>query len=254
MYSFSRPKQKAYIKDNTFVFNGINLSDYVAIESIKRALIPERHIGSIAVPGMDGVHTNASQYGTRQIELEIRFVEDTFKDVLDKAAELALKLHSTEAKSLLLRDAPYINYAMLESADTLTNHLETGSTTLTFVCYDPFNYSVHEVETTPGLTTTINNPGYYTPVEVIFTTADATESLYTVTHNGKVKIKFTKPASATVPITIKLVNNKIRIVSSTGSSLLHYLTIDSDPFLLKPGVNTVSSPKNFKLKYRNRWL
>lgn len=169
MYSFSRPAKGAYVADNKFIFNGVDLSDVVVVEKITRTLIPPKNVRSVVIPGADGEYIFGSEYGIRTITLDIRIVEATYAEVVAQQLYLAGVLHQRTGKEIHLRDFHSLglhNVGVLTSEVELERLEDTLSSQLVFSCYQPFNYadedSIFEVTTA----TPVLNEGIEVPIKV----------------------------------------------------------------------------------------
>ena len=190
MYNFSRPNMGVNIDNNKFIFNGVDLSNVVVIENIKRSLFPLKSVRSISMPGADGEYVFGSSYGIRKISVDFRIVEDTYEEVLETKLYLASVLGERLPKKLELKDFHHLNIynlAILSSEIELDKNLDTLSGTLDFICHNPFNFSdneiSHNINSTPK--TVVNNGVTISPKITINVVTEINDFVNIVTNDGQ---------------------------------------------------------------------
>lgn len=143
-----------YKKDDYtgFVYNGIHSSQFGLFSvanggRYSRGLSPTFNDLTASVPGQDGTHYFGTQMTQRQIQVEIAFDSVTEAEFQELRAWLNCGI-----KPLIFDETPYIQYyAKIQTApsiqfvpfeEDLYERIYKGECQITFVCYDPYGYSV----------------------------------------------------------------------------------------------------------------
>lgn len=141
MSGFTRPALGINLPNNLFIFDGIDLSNLVVVESVERTMNPQIEVNSFAVPGSDGSIFDSRMYRNKVVRVLVRFVEKDFKTAQESKDAVARALSKIVPGKLILQDEEgYHNVALLTSESELVRTEDTLSTTLEFTCYKPFLY------------------------------------------------------------------------------------------------------------------
>lgn len=133
-------------------FNGVDFSEYLVVEEVRRPFLPSSDFLTEKVMGKRGVRFFRREETESVIEVDVRIIRNNRKSVQEIKRYLQRFLYTEKPEKLLLRDNTSIfNYGILGRTD-LDIFLRTGSTTLEFICHDPTNYSsnVHEMSLKTG--------------------------------------------------------------------------------------------------------
>lgn len=240
MHSFSRPTRGVHIENNKFIFNGVDLSNEVVVENIKRTLIPSKNVRNVDIPGMDGSMFMGFNYGVRKVTVDIRIVEVSFEDAILKQHSLAMVLSPRTPKELHLKDLDILgahNVAVLTSEVDLERKGDTLAGQLEFTCYSPFNYS--NTERYSVLTSTpkaIRNEGVEVAVKFNLQFTSAISNDITISTNDGQNLIFKGPFSAYS--TLEYDNFKVRINGNLMNQRLDF--INSTFINLKTGFTEMS--------------
>ena len=143
-----------YQKDDYtgFVYNGIHSSQFGLFSvanggRYSRGLSPTFQDLTQSVPGQDGTHYFGTQMTQRVITLQI-----AFDSVTESEFHQLKRWLNCGIKPLILDETPYIQYyAKIQTAPAIQfvpfeegvdERIYKGESTITFVCYDPYGYSV----------------------------------------------------------------------------------------------------------------
>lgn len=143
-----------YQKDDYtgFVYNGIHSSQFGLFsvangDRYSRGLSPTFQDLTQSVPGQDGTHYFGTQMTQRVITLQV-----AFDSVTESEFHQLKRWLNCGIKPLILDETPYIQYyAKIQTAPTIQfvpfeedvdERIYKGESTITFVCYDPYGYSV----------------------------------------------------------------------------------------------------------------
>lgn len=236
-------------------FNGVDLTKYVAVESISRPLLapltntwtqrpinrlPQQHKVQSADPYL--VTVTYSVFG------------NTHEDMRVKASELAGLLFTSKPAPLITDNTGRYEMAILDGAsevNVVPNHALRG--TLTFYVADGFSRSQNKVV---GTGTAINNIGNMeTPAVIKATITTATNSW--VISNGSLAIKIKRELAVGNIVTIYLEQEKVTLRGSSTTPetlIMTGLTLDSDFFWLKTGVNNLTTTgATLAWEFEPRW-
>ena len=157
-----------------YTFNGHDLEDYVVVEEVRRQLMAPVRTQTYTIPGRDGSRHIRTTLGSRQIEMDVRLIEDTRGDVLSTARTLAGVLMAREPAKLELDESGMYEMAVLDGTFDLEQFLYTGRATLVFLAPDPASYGTEQTVTINE--DPITNTGTYPAEGVITVTLDAPAS------------------------------------------------------------------------------
>ena len=132
-------------------FAGIDLSNYCTILNVNRSILPSRTNLSKSIPTMNGSYYTGFHYGERTITLDIFLKGNSKEEYIQNVRKLANVLNVENPSKLIISDEPdkYV-YAVLDGDTNLEKILNTGSTTINFICHNPIIYSDKWNTFTPG--------------------------------------------------------------------------------------------------------
>lgn len=131
-----------------FTYNGEPSSDYVdVVKDIRKTILPPSSDRLLRVPGRPGAFDFGRDIDVLEIEVDILIQGDSLSDLRKRVRDLASWLNQDDVKELIFDNEPDITYYARISGDTdLSEVLEIGEATLTFVCPDPYGYGEEKIE------------------------------------------------------------------------------------------------------------
>lgn len=129
----------------TVTFNNIELTDYFNVLEVERDLLPSRENYSVESPFIHGKSFDGYKYNHREIKVQGMLVAENTVELQRVKRELAGLLAVTEPAPLSFSDEPDKYYlALLDGTTDVSQQGGVGAVELSFVCYDPFAYSLEE--------------------------------------------------------------------------------------------------------------
>lgn len=236
------------------IFNDIDFTPYLKVENIRRDILPPRSIFSKKIPGRIGHGFIKVEMEPRTIEVDVRLIEKNRKAVQEKVRQIAGMLHTTEPKKLILRDEPTrYNIAILSESTDIEKFVNTGFTTLRFLCLDPLFYSIEKNIIQLGQSTTIYNNGTYPSKGIIkIEITEETDHLEVTLLNTGEFLYIDDNFDVGDIVVIDL---EKEYVTKNGYSAMPNLYLESDFFELPVGDFEITiSNGNGILEFRERWL
>lgn len=259
---FIRQSLGVHLEDNTFMFNGVDFSNEVVVESITRTLTPPVNVRSADLPGVHGQYVFDRTYGNRIITVNIRIVEETYQEAVEKAIYVSSELSKIMEGKLILRDLKpqgFHNKAMLTSEGELSRLVDTLSAELTFTCYKPFNYKTIEKNiliSDPIAGGTIVNEGLpvVPQLKVLTGSAVVTGDIEIDTNDGQT-IVIKGPFPATTNISFQ--DNTLYVGSTKSNHKIDF--VQSNFITLKTGstiftVTGAGTGATFRVIFEEAWL
>lgn len=236
------------------IFNDIDFTPYLKVESIRRDILPPRSIFSKKIPGRLGHRFIKVEMEPRTIEVDVRLIERNRKAVQEKVRQIAGMLHTTEPKKLILRDEPTrYNIAILSESTDIEKFVNTGFATLRFLCLDPLSYSIEKNIIQLGQSTTIYNKGTFNTTGTInININNNTNYLEVLLVETGEKIYIEDNLTTGDKI---LINLQDEYVKKNDALIMDKLHIISDFFELPVGKFTIKlSSGTGTLEFREVWL
>lgn len=234
---------------NSATFNGLDLSEYLIIKSIKESVLPPVSTVRRTIPGRIGSKYIEKTLGERIIEIDVEIQADSFNDRQDILDLIAPRLYTEEEKELTLRGKRKY-YASIDSETPLDNLIYNGVTTLTFLATDPLAYGGTKIF---GIGSPMQNNGTHKTTGTITVKITAPTSLLTVKLVGTdKKITLGHDFIANDTVVIDLEGEK---VYKNTHSIMADCYIESDFFDIPTGEFNISvSSGSATLRFKERWL
>lgn len=180
--------------------HGVNMPDFVKVESVEFPLLPPIENQALQVRGRKGLFLYDQQTGKREIKVNVFLIAQPYQ-VMQKARELAEWFYHDDEVKLVFEDEADKFYIVVPDGNTdFTEMGSVGTGTLTFLCVDPYAYSIerrtHNVKptsTTPFYMTVDGTAPTFPDVEL--TLNEDIDSIAVVTDDEYVMIG--EPAEAT---------------------------------------------------------
>ena len=230
------------------IFDGYDFRPLVAVEQVRRPLLPPVSVSSSGGSGRDGAEFKQATLDPMDIEVDIRLIapgKGRFERLRRALAPLLLK---REPSKLVLPDAPDVYHMAVLSGDTdIDRFVHTGGVTLTFRCDDPVAYGAEKSRTAEGGgEAVLVVGGTYRTAPVI--EVDTTGSAATVTVDGK-PMRALGNVSSAHPLVFDCEKH-----STTKGGAAVKLDVMDDYAAWEPGAHTVSCESPYSVRWRERWL
>ena len=221
--------------------------------------MPEIEEQAEEMPGMDGGYDFGVRYKPKIIPVKVRLIDCASKTIYNnRLRTIAAKFNPRlGSKPLIFDDEPdKMYFARLSETFSPTRiGLISNEFTLTFICYDPFTYSVEEKEKSGATQVTIEHVGSHLarPTLIITKTAGAAVTKNVRPDQTEEEIRF----NASAPAGVFTIDSKEQTTLLDGAGAYEYLE-DEKYFSLQEGSNTISkvsgSITNIRVIYRDTWL
>jgi predicted phage tail component-like protein len=127
------------------IFNNIEIPSFVKVNKVNNPILPPVSQNTVKVSGKAGNISFGNELGSREIEVAISVIADSPSDLRNKIRTLAEWLYYDEPKQLVNMDEPDLYYmAQVTGSTDIDEILKVGQGVITFVCNDPYAYSVDE--------------------------------------------------------------------------------------------------------------
>lgn len=127
-------------------FNGIDLSDYMRINTIDRGgIIPPRDVQTLDIPQRTGVYKISQKTGARSIVVGATVIGVSYEEVRKRYETIGDVLRTNEPAPIVFDDErDRIYYGMLVGDSGIDEKNAVGKVTFTFICPDPYKYGTEE--------------------------------------------------------------------------------------------------------------
>lgn len=222
-------------------------------------LMPEIEDQGEELPGLDGGYDFGIRYKPKIIPVKVRLLNSISKlDYKNKLRSLASKLNPRlGTKALIFDDEPDKMYfgRLSDTFSPLRMGLISDEFTLSFICYDPFTYSVAEKDLSGATQITAVQSGSHVSRPLLIITKDAGGAKIRNTRNDGTteEIVF----SSDSPAGVYEIDCKEQTSTIDGDGAYQFLD-EERYFTLQEGSNVVSrvsgAVTNMRLIYRDTWL
>jgi len=118
---------------------------YFEILDVRRPILPPIEDVTEQIGGRHGLIDFGQKIGARIIEVDIMLHSTSIEEFRKQVDRVASFIFSSEVRELQFSDEPnIIYYARLTGETNLEQLVSWGTTTLTFVCFDPYKYDAEE--------------------------------------------------------------------------------------------------------------
>ena len=239
----------------TLKFNGFRLDSLLAIEEVRRSMLPPISVASTAVPGLSGEIPLVSRLGTRKIEVDVRAFATTEAALWELIREVAAKLYTTAPAELIIDGETTSCMAMLTGGTDLDQFFNNAGTTLIFTSFDGLLYGAEVAKSISNRAIVANNGTYKSEMTAEITLASAaTELTLTNITTGE----FVKVSGLSMAKGGKLIitcGDHDRTVKYNGIVVMDKVDLNSGFWQLQPGDNDIScSTGSCVIKWRPRYL
>lgn len=133
-----------------FTFKGTHSDNYgLLVTRVSRSIIPQLTEKIVTIPNRPGGYWFGNDMGVREFQIDVTLIGSTDTDLFQKARDVAKWLIDDQEQPLVFDAEPdKTYYAIFTGQTNLDTLFSVGSTTLTFICPDPYAYGP-EYETEP---------------------------------------------------------------------------------------------------------
>lgn len=129
-----------------FAFRGKHSSEFgIILNSTKRSILPQQTEKLVEIPGRPGAHSFGKQIGVREISLDITIEGKSQIDLNSRIRKIASWLKTDVESELVFDKEPGVSYyGFFTGTSDLDELMSIASTTLTFLCPDPYAYGIEK--------------------------------------------------------------------------------------------------------------
>lgn len=230
------------------IYDGFNFDSIkgFTVEDIRRSLLPTLTISTVHASGDKGDIFRSSSVGRNRVDVDIRIIADSRKELNEKVHLISCKLLKDKPSKLELRDEPNrYNMAILDGEVAINKVRATGFMTLPFLIPDGMLFDNKETKSTTNIGN-IDAPWVLKGkiVNKLITIINS-KTLEKVTINAKDAVSGDKITINFGEETV-FINNRLAMTT---------LSAESDFWELQPGENpyTVSGLIVEEVLHRARW-
>jgi predicted phage tail component-like protein len=250
----------AYDYHNGFSLGGVTSSSLGLILIDKEIpFMPEIEEQSEEMPGLDGGYDFGIRYKPKIIPVTVRLLDSSSKFIYNTRLRNIASAFNPRlgSKALIFDDENDKQYfaRLNETFSPKRLGLISDEFTLSFICYDPFTYSVAEKDLANATSVTANNAGSHLgkPKLIITKTAGAGVLRNTRPDGTTEEITFLSSA----PAGVYTIDSKEQTTLLSGAGAYQY--IDEERYFSLLGGNNVitkvsGSITNIRVVYRDTWL
>lgn len=240
----------------TVTFNGVALTDLYNVSELKTSLLPRR-IGTVTVPGMNGVMHTGTTLAERRIRLKLTAKASTQEGLQQAARALAAILNVDEPKPLAISIDGGLYYMAIPSVDSDTRRWRHHQCyDVEFRCVDPVAYGEeHTVNVPVSGTVTFEVGGTYPTMPTVnaprVQATSGTDGTWGLSLDDGTRMRVPLPSTVTHAVTIDC---QSRLVTCDGAVTM--IEPASDWLVLAPGEHTVEmlGAGTATLSYVERWV
>lgn len=128
-------------------FDEVEITELFDVVNVNRDIMPERTNLSMAIPSRHGEYFTGHRYGIRTVTVDFLVIADGLNSLQAIKKGMAFMLDIDRPAKLIFDDEPdKLLYAVLDGQTQVEEILKEGRGSLTFICHDPFYYSMIEKE------------------------------------------------------------------------------------------------------------
>lgn len=250
----------AYDYQDGFTHGGAHSSSFNLIVIEKDVPpMPEVEEQAEEMAGLDGGYDFGIRYKPKIIPVTVRLLNAVSKaDYNNKLRSLASSLNPRKgSKPLIFDDEPDKQYfaRLSQTFNPQRMGMISKDFTLTFICYDPFTYSIAEKDLSGTSSILCNNAGSHLAEPILYITKGAGALTVRNTHPDQTTEDIVFNASSPAGVYVIDSKEKTSLLDSEGA----YEYLDEETyFTFQEGDNTLSivsgSVTNMRAVYRDTWL
>ncbi len=241
------------MRQGPFYFGDYDLTNYLAVSSVTRPIMPARRIETTEVPGKDGVYTTIQGLSSLEIVVNAHILRRSLPDVNHLRRILASMMLYEDAQPLRLPDEPWAYHlALYQGGAELTRHVNKPGVKLTFLCTDPIAYGQSRTATVSATSTKVRTGGTYKAYPIVRATPTTGTSYWRIMNvdtGDYVRVDATSTFASNTSIVLDMGLQRCTV---NGSN--HAVTIDSDYFSIEGEVQLMSTNGSATLEWEERWL
>jgi len=237
------------------LFNGINLTPYLRIKSIRGRGLAPNSLTLIEVSGMDGAYFSKKRKPIRVIEIEVDIRANNREEIRKKITELNGLLSVKEPVPIVFPDEPEKTYfGIPEATDEGNEYTFLHQGTLTIICPDPYAYGEEQTVTfTNGEgSPNVKGTAKTLPIITAIFTGSATEFKISLDD------QFVRVIRNFVAGDELIIDNVRKKILYNGNLAMPTLDLYSTWIELSPGAQTLTveptGVADVEMKYTERWL
>ena len=241
----------------TFLFNGIDMTEYLDAAGIDMPAIPEIEAVVREVSGRDGTVYLGSSLKPLMITVKARLAADEIDpaEIQRRWAIVASMMRTDEPAPLSISPGIY-RMAVLNGTTDLEFKTYSATADLKFYCADPVAYGERRTVSVPsGGSATFVVGGTYPASPVVKASGavrDSTSHGWRVRLDGGDFLRVDTGTNQACPVVIDCLERTCRIGANASLP-----TLDSDWLVLKPGEHTIANDLGSgacEVEYVERWL
>jgi predicted phage tail component-like protein len=247
----------------SFTFKGISSDGFLKVTGVGYSVLPPSELQVLELAGMSGAKFVEKTDGVKEISVSYVLQATSEVDLMAKMRSMAGWLDSKTPEQLIFSNESDKYYLAMVTGSTEIEQFagNVGIGTLTFICFDPYAYSITENTLTlvNNATTTLDLT-CTAPVYPVFTmTCIANSSLLKLKKNWETE---TDAVSPYLEVTGTFVIGDVLVfdtftgkVTLNGALFMQGLSLESQFFTLTKGRNHMNYSIAFNglVKYRERW-
>lgn len=220
-----------------FKFNGIySVDKNLVVMHVAPSVLPPLTTVAQQVPRRPGAYYYRSDYGMRQIPVDVAYIGSSLADARAKVRDIANWLQASSSPQALVFDdeTDKTYYAVLDGTTDWQQLVYFGKTTLNFTCPDPLAYGTETSAAFANGSVAVTPAGTYETyprIQCTFTQQVSNPSLTDSVTGSKITVDHVFAANDT--LTIDCSKEYIEI---NGANAMADLDLTSDFFGMNPGV------------------
>ncbi|RNC96264.1 phage tail family protein [Lysinibacillus halotolerans] len=210
----------------SFSFGGIK-KDWIYLEddSTERSAWAPISRNLLTIPGKPGAYLQSTTTNVRPIRQKIFYDGESREDLRKLEEELAEWLITEEPQELIFDDEPdRVYYALVDGSFDISEFLEIGEGTISFICPDPYKYSDERIINFPSDSVSFRSEGT-AEADPIFELEVLRPVTFAMVQNQDNEYMLVgKPAD----VNTQIVDTKTLLIEETGTTINEWTTATSD--------------------------